>query len=520
MRTGRVVIIGAGIGGLAAAIDLAGRGLEVVVAESASGPGGKMRAAELDGTSFDAGPTVFTMRDVFDELFADAGASLDEHVALKPLPVLARHAWSANERLDLFADVERSAEAIGDFAGAAEARGFLQFTRRSREIFDTLEHTFMRAQRPSPVGLVANAGIAGLARLSRISPFATMWSELGRNFRDPRLQQLFGRYATYCGSSPFDAPATLMLVAHAEQKGVWVVEGGMRRLSEAMAKFATERGAVIRYDCDVAEILTSHGRAVGVRLAKSEIVTADAVVSNADVAALASGLFGPGVTNAVPPTPATARSLSAVTWLLHAKTAGFPLLRHTVFFSGNYPAEFDDIQKRRKLPSDPTVYVCAQDRHKTGTAADERERLLCLVNAPPIGDRHSFSASEIEQCRDRTFRRLESCGLMIDSSTASIQTATPNDFNRLFPATGGALYGRSSHGWMASFQRPGSRSRVPGLYLSGGSTHPGPGVPMAAISGRLAAQAVIADLASTSRSRPTATRGGMSTRSATMASTD
>jgi len=521
LRSNRVVIIGAGIGGLAAAIDLAVSGADVVVLEAAEGPGGKMRAVDVDGVALDGGPTVLTMRETFDDLFADANAALIDYVTLKPLTVLARHAWSDGEKLDLFADIEQSARAIGAFAGATEARGFLEFTRRSREIFEALDSSFMHAQRPSPVSLVTAAGLRGLGQLTRISPFSTMWKALGRFFRDPRLRQLFARYATYCGSSPFDAPATLMLVAHAEQKGVWVVEGGMRRLADALALIACERGAVMRYGCGVAEIVTSHGRASGVRLSSGDVLPADAIVSNGDVAALACGLLGHAVNRAVRTTPRAARSLSALTWLIDAKTHGFPLLHHSIFFSRDYRAEFDDIFGHGRLPRDPTIYVCAQDRDDApNQPLRDRERLLCLVNAPPIGDHHSFSISELEQCRNRTFHRLQSCGLRIELSSASMRTVTPTDFNRLYPGTGGALYGRTSHGWMASFQRPGARSRIPGLYLAGGSTHPGPGIPMAATSGRLAAKAVIADLASTRRSNPMAMRGGMSTRSATTASTD
>ncbi len=518
MQSERVVIIGAGVGGLATAVTLAVRGIEVVVLEMAAAGGGKMRAVEVDGTAIAAGPTVFTMREVFDELFTDAGSALDDHIALQPLDVLARHAWSEGERLDLFADVERSADAIGAFAGASEARNFLDFARRSREIFDTLDRSFMRAQRPSPAALVTSEGFAGLARLSRISPFSTLWTTLGRIFRDPRLRQLFGRYATYCGSSPFQAPATLMLVAHAEQKGVWRIEGGMEQLAQALARLAARHGALIRFNSTVAEVIVSQGAASGVRLASGEVLQASAVVCNADVSALAGGLLGKGARSAVAPVDPGARSLSAVTWLAHARTTGFPLLHHNVFFSANYAAEFQEIGLGH-LPSDPTVYVCAEDRGSDGSAPPGRERLLCLVNAPAIGDQHPFSASEVQRCRDHAFRRLEACGLRIESATPAITAVTPTDFNRLYPGTGGALYGRASHGWTASFQRPGSRSRMPGLYLAGGSTHPGPGVPMAAISGRLAAAAVIEDLASTRRSRQAATPGGMSMRSATTAAT-
>lgn len=507
--TDRVIIIGAGVGGLAAAIDLAGYGVDVIVLERAAGPGGKLRGVEVGDGILDAGPTVFTMRAVFDQLFADAGTSLDDHFTLQPLTTLARHAWDDGARLDLFADPQQSAEAIGDFAGAAEARRFLEFAARAKRIFETLDNSFMQTQRPDPIRLAMAVAPGGLDRLLGISPFTTLWQALGRHFHDPRLRQLFARYATYCGSSPFAAPATLMLVAHAEQMGVWTIDGGMHRLAEVMAQLAQSLGATMVYDSDAKEIVVTQGRASGVRLANGEQIAADIIISNTDTAAVASGLFGSKASGAMPNTSAKARSLSAVTWLMQAKTDGFPLHRHNVFFSPNYAAEFDAIA-RGQLPDDPTVYVCAQDRNEGAPAPDGDERLLCLINAPANGDRHSYDASEIDPCSERTFRRLERCGLHLARTATRI--TTPADFHHLYPATGGALYGRASHGWMASFQRPAARSKLPGLYLAGGSTHPGPGVPMAAMSGRLAAQCVIADLASTSWSRATAMRGGMSTR--------
>ncbi len=508
----RVVIIGAGIGGLAAALDLVGQGLAVTVVERAGGPGGKLRGVNLGGHLLDAGPTVFTLRAVFDQLFADAGTSLDRHLTVRPLNTLARHAWD-DAQLDLFADPQQSAQAIGDFAGAAEARGFLEFCARSRRIFETLDANFMRAQRPDPVRLAMAVAPEGLGRLWGISPFTTLWQALGRHFRDPRLRQLFARYATYCGSSPFAAPATLMLVAHAEQMGVWTIDGGMFRLAQAMTQLAATRGVTFHYDTDVAEVRVANGRAHGVVLANGEQIGADAVICNTDTAALSSGLLGSKATSATSRSPAKARSLSAVTWLMKARPQGFALHRHNVFFSNDYAAEFVDISTREQVPGDPTVYVCAQDRDDERTKTQSTpQRLLCLINAPPTGDRQLYDASEIEQCSERMARRLAKCGLHLHPEPVTTTITTPADFNRLYPGTGGALYGRASHGWMASFQRPAARSKLPGLYLAGGSTHPGPGLPMAAMSGRLAAQCVIADLASMRRSRATAMRGGISTR--------
>ena len=513
----RVIVIGAGVGGLVTALLSAASGLETLVVEQAAAPGGKLREIDAEGRPVDVGPTVFTMRGVFEEIFASAGAALEDHLTLKPAFRLARHAWGAGARLDLFGDVDANVDAIGDFAGAAEARGYRAFAARGARVYDTLRDSFIRASRPDPLTLTARLGLRRLPDLLAISPYTTLWHALGEHFRDPRLRQLFGRYATYCGSSPYLSPATLMLVAHVEREGVWTVEGGMQRLADALRTLAERLGAQFSFSTQVSQILVEGGRATGVVATTGERFEAGAVVFNGDVSALSAGLLGRGVRAAAPATAPESRSLSAVTWAGSAEVQGFDLIRHNVFFGPNYAEEFDAIFKHRRLPRSPTLYVCASDRLDEVPPLGGAERLFCLINAPSENGA-PLSAEEVESCVQAATGMMEKCGLAINWRTQA--RTTPSDFARMFPATGGALYGPASHGWRASFQRSGTRTRLPRLYLAGGSVHPGPGVPMAALSGRQAALCLISDLASTNKFVPAATPGGMSMRSATTASSD
>ncbi len=514
-RPERVVVVGAGVGALSAAIALSSRGLDVTVVERSARVGGKMREVEVAGRLIDSGPTVLTVRAVFDELFAAAGVSLDDYVTLDPVEVLARHAWADGSRLDLYRDIDRTADAVGALAGAREAAGYRAFCAYAKRIHEHVEGPFMRSQRPTLGTVLRSQGLRGMLSLARIDATRTLWSSLGDFFRDPRLLQLFGRYATYCGSSPFLAPATLNVIAHVEREGVWVVRGGMARLAEGLARLATERGVTFAMGHGVSEVLTRGGRATGVRLDDGRALDADAVVFNGDVGALSAGLLGPAAQRAWSVDPGLGRSLSAVTFSAVAKTGGFPLVRHNVFFSRDYPREFREITEGDSLPSDPTVYVCAQDRDdtaRTPVTSDGRERLFLIVNAPARGDRRPFSEDEIERCETTTRRHLDALGLSLDWDPSRRSITTPTDFERMFPATGGALYGPPSHGWTSPLARAPSRSKLPGLYLCGGSAHPGAGVPMVARSGLLAAESVLSDLASTATSPLAATPGGTSMR--------
>jgi 1-hydroxycarotenoid 3,4-desaturase len=510
-ETTRVVVVGAGIGGLCCALTLAHRGLEVTLVERAAQPGGKMRQVQVDGVGIDSGPTVFTMRWVLDQMLQDMGLDLDAELPSEELNILARHAWDGQDAtLDLFADHHESAEAIGRFSGPQEAKRFLGFCQQARQLYDRLEKPYIRSERPDLLSMGADLGPMGLMTLGGLGAMPSLWQALAKHFHDPRLQQLFGRYATYCGSSPWQAPATLMLIAQVEMDGVWSVKGGMHQVAQTLSRLAAAQGVTLRYGCGCKQVLTQGGRVAGVRLDDDETLAADHVVFNGDVAALGQGLLGDAVRAGFAPRPFEQRSLSATTWSIRGRATGFPLVRHNVFFNQDYAQEFHDIFQRQRLPTAGTVYVCAQDRDDEAAPPHGAERLLCLVNAPARD--HPPDESEIQACEDNMKALVQRCGLTLAWAPHQGVRTQAEDFGQLFPGSSGALYGPATHGWMSAFSRHSARSKTPGLYLAGGTVHPGPGVPMAAMSGRLAAATLMADLGLTKASRRVVISGGISTR--------
>jgi 1-hydroxycarotenoid 3,4-desaturase len=504
----RAVVIGAGMGGLAAAIRLAAAGCRVTVVESADTPGGKARARATEAGPAALGPTVLTLKSEVDALFALCGTTTEAEVQITRLARLARHRWPDSGPLDLFPDREANIEAIRAFAGEREAQGFARFDTAARALYQAFEQPVMRAAKPD-LPAIARTALSQPKLWPALLPGMTLDRWLGQFFKDPRLRQLFGRYATYVGGRPTHTPAVLSLVWQAEAQGVWAVTDGIQALAQALARAAESLGVRFHYATQARRITRQSGRVSLVETDQGNH-PADIVVFNGDPRALTDGLLGEAAQSALKPPGKP--SLSAWVWSFAATPEGpraQDLLQHNLFFTADPKAEFGPIGKGR-MPVSPTLYLNAQDREPGPTSATERFQII--LNAPSGQPNYP---DEDRTCHDRTFPALEQMGLTFSPPPGPEALTRPKDLAARFPASLGAIYGASPEGTLVAFKRPVARTGLPGLYLAGGGVHPGAGVPMALLSGRQAALQALQDLTSASPSGRTVTPGGMSTASLT-----
>lgn len=486
-----VVIIGAGIGGLSAAIRLAARGLRVVIVEQNDHVGGKMDEIQAAGFRFDTGPSVITMRPVFEALFAAAGRRLSDYLTLLPVDPLTRYFYPDGSRLDLSRDLSALLPQIEAFS-PGDADGYLRYLAHAVRIYRLTRQVFIFGPPLSP-GSIRDFPLRDALK---IDPMRTMAASIRSFVSDPRLQQLLGRFATYVGASPYQAPATLNVIAAVELAGgVWYPQGGVYAIARALEKLARELGIELRLETPVERVEVRDGRVRGVTTGAGEFIPAEGVIANVDVATVYSRLLAPGV---LPPRR-VARTLnrplscSGFLLLLGLDRAFPDLAHHNIFFSRDYRREFDDLFRREIPPEDPTIYVAITSKTDSSHAPPGGENWFVMVNAPALSPAWDWT-EKAEAYRARILDRLAAFGYDVRPAIRFERCLTPADIERQTGAYRGALYGASSNQRLAAFLRPPNRSRyVRGLYFAGGTTHPGGGVPMVTLSGAVAAGMVLED---------------------------
>ncbi|MDZ4769282.1 MAG: phytoene desaturase family protein [Chloroflexota bacterium] len=490
-RPDPIVVIGAGIGGLSAAIRLAAAGRRIVVYEAAAQVGGKMNEIAADGFRWDTGPSVITMRPVLESLFADAGRRLDDYLTLLPVDPLTRYFWRDGTTFDAARDLTHTVEQITAIE-PRDVEGYLAYLAYAARIHRITGEKFIYGDPPTPLKLLNTAPLDMLA----VDPLRTMHGAIASFVRSPKLRQFLGRFATYVGASPYRAPATLNVIAHVELTGgVWVPRGGIYAIARALEKLADELGVEIHLSAPIASIAVEDDRVCGVVLADGTRVRASAVIANVDVATVYDRLL--------PASPARAArhrqlmnaeaSCSGFVLLLGVEGVEARLAHHNIFFSDDYRREFDDIFARGVPPDDPTVYAAITAKTDPDHAPPGCENWFVLVNAPPLDARFDWTTGA-PAYRDRVLARLAEHGCDLRGRIRSETMLTPIDLERLTGARRGALYGMGSNDRLSAFRRPHNRDpQVRGLYFAGGTAHPGGGVPMVILSGKAAAGMVMRD---------------------------
>jgi len=483
----KAVIVGAGIGGIAAAIRLAVKGYQVKVLEANDTFGGKMHEFWLEGYRFDAGPSLFTMPQLVDELFTLVGRRAADYFTYTRLDPITHYFWPDGSHLKAYADPEAFAREAWQQLGVP-AEAVRQVLAKSARLYQGTADTFLHKSLHRLSTYLSPDVLKALGCLSDLGLTTTMHQANARLFKDPRFVQLLDRFATYNGSDPYQAPGTLNIIPHLEHNiGAFYPKGGMYAIAASLVRLAQELGVTFQYQERAEEILTAEKKVTGVKTGKGHY-EADVVVSNMDVVPtyrrLLPGHLAPEKTLQQP------RSSSALIYYWGIKKT-FPQLHlHNVFFSADYQDEFAHIFQHKSISPDPTVYVNITSKMEPGDAPAGSENWFVMVNVPHHQGQNWPQLVAVT--RETVLQKLSrSLGVELAPLLEAEQVLDPLMIESRTASFAGALYGSSSNNRMAAFLRhPNFSAAIKGLYFCGGSVHPGGGIPLCLLSARIVGELV------------------------------
>ncbi|MDZ7409686.1 MAG: phytoene desaturase family protein [candidate division KSB1 bacterium] len=487
-RLKHVLVIGAGLGALSAAVRLARMGFRVTVFEKNAEIGGKAGERLLHGYRFDTGPSLLTMPFVVDELFAFAGCAREQFLHYVPLEPICRYFFPDGTRLDASSDPARMKAEIARLS-AREAAQYEKFLAYSRRIYQLTAEIFLFSPFHEWRRLLRRRNWRTLFSLPLLDPWRTVHQGVARFFSDARLLQLFDRYATYNGSNPYRAPATLNIIPHVEYElGGYYIQGGMRRLVTALAQVMQHLGVELHISHRVEKILHDGKKVTGLQV-EGEKVAGDYVLCGQDVV-VAYEQSLEGFDRRRRQLRRLEPSCSGLVFLWGVRRTHEQLLHHNIFFSHDYRREFEEIFDELLPPQDPTIYLAITSKSDPAHAPGGGENWFVLLNMPYLSGRCDWR-KEWPQVRERVLTKLRRFGLEVASAIAVEEVITPQDFYDLYLSNRGSIYGISSNRRSTAFRRPPNRSRdLEGLYFAGGATHPGGGIPLVLLSGKLAAELI------------------------------
>ena len=478
------VVVGAGIAGIASAIRWARKGYAVQVFEANSYPGGKLSEFQLGEYRFDAGPSLFTLPFLVDELFTLCGENPRDHFNYLKKTEECRYFWDDGTRLIAHSDpaafAEEAQRVLGEPAG--NVRAHLDLARRQ---YEATKGLFLERSLHKASTYLRRDALPALAALPSLKLTQTMHQVHAQRFRSPKMVQLFDRFATYNGSTPYQAPGTLAMIPHLEFGfGTFVPYGGMVAITNSLVALAQRQGVVFHYGKGVERIRVQGRRATGLVVQGAD-VSADVVISNMDVT--------PTYRRLMPDLPAPEKTLAQERsssafifyWGLRRE---FPELDlHNILFANDYEAEFRDLFERKVLHDDPTVYIHITSKDLEGEAPAGGENWFVMINAPANYGQDWVALRA--QARSAILAKIQrALGVDIEPFIEVEDLLDPPTIEARTGSDRGALYGASSNNAMAAFLRhPNFHRQIPNLYFVGGSAHPGGGIPLCLLSARIAA---------------------------------
>jgi len=484
MPSQKAVIIGAGIAGIATAVRLAVKGFAVEVYEANGYAGGKLSEFEQQGYRFDAGPSLFTMPQYVDELFKLAGKNSADYFTYRKLEVVCHYFYPDGAHIKAYAEKAKLATEVNRQTGEPEMV-IQKYYRNSSRIYHITNHVFLEQSLHRLKTYLSSSTLKSVLRLFRIDAFRTMHKANESFFKDRRLVQFFDRYATYNGSNPYQAPATLNVIPHLEQHfGAYFPDGGMYRITGSLVQLAQELGVQFHYHSPVEEIVLEGTKVTGINV-NGGFVKSDMVISNMDVwftyrklLAKYPQLFPEKILK-------QERSSSALIFYWGIQKQFPQLDLHNIFFSADYEAEFNAIWKEKNIYHDPTVYLNISSKFKTDDAPDGCENWFVMINVPANTGQNWDKL--IAEARINILNKLSAqLGEDITSLIANESILDPRSIESKTSSYQGSLYGTSSNSQFAAFLRHANRSsKVSNLYFCGGSVHPGGGIPLALLSAKI-----------------------------------
>ncbi len=486
-----ISVIGSGLGGLSAAIRLAVSGHDVTVYEKNSAAGGKARSISHSGFRFDTGPSLLTMPFVIEELFRFAGEDPAEYHTIKKLENLCRYFYPDGTILNAWPDLKRFGAEI-ESKTTDSKDSLYRYLDYCKTIYDLTADIFLFGDLYSASTYTNSKALKTLFKLPKIDSMRTM-NEANRSFfKDERIIQLFNRYATYNGSDPYQCPATLNIISHVEYSiGGYYLEGGMFSLTKALYKLAEKKGVKFRFNAPVNTIVTEGREVTGIQTSEG-FVKSDIVISNADVYSTYGKLLGDTKTRAAKKYSKLEPSSSALVFYMGVEIDSKNLESHNILFSADYKKEFDELFAKKILPSDPTIYIYISSKFSPGDAPKGMENWFVMINAPNSSGTAGKGQLSIEEVRKVILEKIKAItGYDIAGKIRYESVMTPGDIEEQTGSWKGSIYGISSNNRKAAFLRQANKSRhYKGLYFAGGSAHPGGGIPLVILSGKLAAELV------------------------------